>query len=399
MRGMFHPCERGAMSAVFAVAVLFAAMHGPAARGGPGGEYRLIDLGGDEFGLVASSARDVSNSGFVVGELHTAAGARAFRWSLGAGMMLLAPGPFGTPGPAEGVNELGQSAGYSVDAANGDHALLWDEFGGVHDVGNLGGMPRFARGYGINNDGVIVGESRAPGGTHAFVWLPSSGMRDLGALPGGESRSAASAVNNRGDAAGHSDSSDGEQAVFWPMGQPALPLGDLAGGPFGSRALGLNELGQIVGKGTTAGGPRAFLWDAANGMRDLGVAHAGDSQSFADDVNASGLVVGQSIGDAAVAVLWTEARGMVDLNTLVDESAAGWRLLAATAVNDDGWIVGYGLANEGSERAFLLVPIPEPAGGVGVLICLGLMIRARLAGRPGGGQNPMHGARRTSRKS
>ena len=53
---------------------------------------------------------------------------------------------------------------------------------------------------------------------------------------------------------------------------------------------------------------------------------------------------------------------MTDLNSLT--SSSGWTLSDATAINDNGWIAGYGLNPTGQEHAFLLTPIPEPSAFV-----------------------------------
>ena len=48
---------------------------------------------------------------------------------------------------------------------------------------------------------------------------------------------------------------------------------------------------------------------------------------------------------------------MIDLNSSLD-SAAGWTLTCARAINDSGQIVGHGTAPDGNVRAFLLTPRP-----------------------------------------
>lgn len=58
---------------------------------------------------------------------------------------------------------------------------------------------------------------------------------------------------------------------------------------------------------------------------------------------------------------------MSDLNSLID-SACGWELRAATAINDVGQIVGFGINPAGQTVAFLLTPIPEPS----ILVLLGM---------------------------
>jgi len=63
----------------------------------------------------------------------------------------------------------------------------------------------------------------------------------------------------------------------------------------------------------------------------------------------------------------------IDLNTLIDPSS-GWTLEGANCINNNGWIVGYGINPDGYEHAFLLTP--EPATvlllGLGVPILAGL---------------------------
>jgi len=48
------------------------------------------------------------------------------------------------------------------------------------------------------------------------------------------------------------------------------------------------------------------------------------------------------------------------LNNLISPDS-GWTLKDATAINDNGQIVGYGDDGSGQARAFLLTPVPEPA--------------------------------------
>jgi hypothetical protein len=60
------------------------------------------------------------------------------------------------------------------------------------------------------------------------------------------------------------------------------------------------------------------------------------------------------------AFLYSDAMGMVDLNTRIDPRL-GWELDAAAAINDAGQIVGSG-RHHGKARAFLLTPL---GGGKG----------------------------------
>lgn len=99
------------------------------------------------------------------------------------------------------------------------------------------------------------------------------------------------------------------------------------------------------------------------------------SNSGAIGINNNGVIVGASW-------LGNEMRGFVyvggqmrDLNQLLDLSGEGWIIESANAINDDGWIVGTGFYNGGKERAFLLIPVPEPSsfllGVLGVFCALG----------------------------
>lgn len=94
-------------------------------------------------------------------------------------------------------------------------------------------------------------------------------------------------------------------------------LGTLGGnspGANNSYALGNHSLGQVVGTTTTPGAPN--------------VLHA--------------FIYRQGV--------------MLDLNTLVDSSGANWNLGSASAINDNGWIVGDGGKPSGG-AAFLLIPV------------------------------------------
>ena len=92
--------------------------------------------------------------------------------------------------------------------------------------------------------------------------------------------------------------------------------------PF-SCANGINDRGQVVGYADTGGDGHAFLY--ANGT-------------------------------------------MTDLNNLISPTS-GWVLATASAVNNNGWIVGCGDdPSGGNGEMFLLTPTPEPS----TLVLLGI---------------------------
>lgn len=133
-----------------------------------------------------------------------------------------------TSGAATAINDQGQIVGISgiCDQAVGRfsaiHAVLWQN-NHVHDLGNLG-VGAWNTPMAINQRGVVVGFANVPGGgdagnfnAHAFIWTARSGMRDLGTLPG-DSISEALGINDAGLIVGESCGASGCRAVLWQDG-------------------------------------------------------------------------------------------------------------------------------------------------------------------------------------
>ena len=51
-----------------------------------------------------------------------------------------------------------------------------------------------------------------------------------------------------------------------------------------------------------------------------------------------------------------ENGAMIDLDSVLNAMGTGWRLDSATAINNNGQIVGYGTNALGRQEAFLLTP-------------------------------------------
>jgi hypothetical protein len=45
---------------------------------------------------------------------------------------------------------------------------------------------------------------------------------------------------------------------------------------------------------------------------------------------------------------------MVDLNTMTDASGAGWTIVSASAINDNGQVAAWGINTSGQAHALLL---------------------------------------------
>ncbi len=221
------------------------------------------------------------------------------------------PYPVGFSEPyTAAINSSGQVAGTELDAAR--YSTASNPVPNPVDLGNLGQIGGNA--YAINDSGQVVGESStASGGVHAFVYSGTS-ITDLNTLGGAA-----------------------------------------------SLAYAINNNGQIVGASQTAGNGTvdAFLYTISSGhMTDLSTLYGGSSEAYG--INDHGQIVGTSDGSAFV----NNSGTMTDLNNLMDSSGAGWALMAASAINNNGWIVGVGNNPDGNNDAFLLTPVPEPPAGV-----------------------------------
>jgi probable HAF family extracellular repeat protein len=201
-----------------------------------------------------------------------------------------------------------------------------------------------------------------PGGGHrAFLWTDGT-MQDLGTLGGTES--IAYDVNADGEIVGASAVDLTEQCGFlWHRGQ-MRNLGTLGG--TWSEATAISDAAQIVGASRTAtdSDEHACRWSHGV-LQDLGTL-PGCLVSRANDINHVGQVVGYCLPSGprsrtspsrsrGGAFLYTDATGMVDLNTRIDPKSA-WELDTATALNDAGQIVGNG-RHRGRTRGFRLTPL------------------------------------------
>ena len=238
--------------------------------------------------------------------------------------------------------------------------LAWAQDYGVLQIPTLGG--KLTRAFGVNDAAQIVGTSdTADGNSHAFLWRKGTHLQDLGTLGGPTSE--ASAINAAGQVVGTaSDIYDNNRPFLWSTANGMQDLGTL-GGPYGG-AGALNSNGVVVGSALPTGPfnyVNAFRWTQAGGMMELGTVGV---DSGASAINDNGDVVGFSyVADGSVhAFLWTAAGGIQDIGTL-----GGLTCLAA-GINDSGEVVGYSNTASGTDHAFFwtsatgMLDLGAPAG-------------------------------------
>jgi len=263
-----------------------------------------------------------------------------------------APVPIGTLGgdfsQAFDVGDSGAVVGESLNAAGESQAFVWDGLS-MSELPTLGGDSGVARS--INDFAVVVGRAEIPGianYSHAVRWTNGQAF-DLGTLGGTVSE--AWDINGSGQIVGWARTPTiSSRAALWENGT-VTDLGTLGGTL--SHANAINDAGQIVGQAQVTGNTtwHACLWEAG-GVLDIGT--LGGSQSEAFDINASGQIVGQSqmSTGGAGGFLWEDGTLYRITDLLVPEDAA-WSITSAQAINDDGWIAGWGRLGNGTYPVLL----------------------------------------------
>ena len=330
-------------------------------------DYTFTDLGTPSGSL--SVAESINNLGQIVGEASSSNSIpwHAMLWNNGAAIQLDTGESY-----AWGINNSGQVVGRGSNS----HATLWDN-GAVTDLGTLAGNGSVA--LGINDSGKVVGGSNLNG----VLW--NNGVAsalvplDPTTNPGGQAGGQAYSINSSGQIVGMSLFMGNWHATLWDNGVPS-DLGTLGNGNT-SQANSINNSGQVVGWSTSEGVGmiHATLWSngVATNLGELG--NDVGNYSHAHSINNSGQVVGITYfsGGGGAATLWSNGN-IVDLNTLLSASdvAAGWRLMSANSINDNGSIVGQAQNNLLGIHAgaFLLsvAAVPEVDTSAMLLIGLGL---------------------------
>lgn len=339
--------------------------------------YKIIDLGNFP-GNDSSRAQGINAAGDVVGNASIDGSQHAFLYKNG---VLKDLGTFGGQRSyAFDINDAGQIVGSTTTAAGVPYAYRYQN-GAITNLGKFDA-------YRINNSGQVIGTflfGTQPTRWHSVVYKDGQ-LIDLGTLGGNSAW--VYGINDQGDIVGQSGTGtfnerDSEiyRGFVYRDGQ-MTPLGTLGG--YDSLARDINNLGQISGwaKITTAFRPdfdtHPFLLNAVGDvMKDLDTVGCCTTDAVA--INNLGQIVGYSDhlpGGDPHAFLYQNGQ-IGDLNFLIDP-ASGWLLRGATDINDSGQIVGYGRSPSGSEHAFLLTPVPEPAAALHLVVAAaGLLSRRR----------------------
>jgi probable HAF family extracellular repeat protein len=346
--------------------------------------YSLTDLGVVK-GMQTSEVVAINQWGHVAGTGYNESESCAFHYDYLKKFMEDAGGLNSRGFGISSTNLVVGDAFFGPAMEPRSHAVIFS--GGVaKDLGVLKGQV-YSRANGANAIGQVVGfagPTRDSSESRAFMWTYQTGMKDIGTLVGG-SYAQANAINEAGFVTGTSQTGAmfvTTHAFIYQTPANSGPgisgqmrdLGVLGG--FSSYGMAINGFNHVAGYSTLKANSErvhAFLHNG-KGMIDLGSLGAKGTESdvsVALGVNKLDQVVGYSYLPGApgmplqqVAFLWRPNTGqMVDLNTLLYGLGRNYRLISATAINDDGQIVANALdIQTGGPRAVLLTPTPPIQG-------------------------------------
>lgn len=315
-------------------------------------QYEIHDLG--KAGGIGSTALDVNKKLLAVGVTG---------WP---GDELWRPGIFSIDQPAMAIYTPGPGTANSVNKKGevvGQYEMLTGGYGFIWKNNQLFTLPsngwRWISPNAINDKSDIVGSGAlccSDPSSHA--WKYSNGkLVDLGTWGG--SSAYAVAINKHGDMAGYrtrytAAGASVMEGIRIIDGKRHVLKSGVSGGSV--QLTSMNDSGDVAGNVYQGAGSdaRAFVL-IDNKSQIINAAQAGTANS----INNKGQVVG-SFRDAGssgeYAFLWENGR-TVELSNLPEVRAAGWMFLQrATAISDEGVIVGLGFNASAQGHAFMLVP-------------------------------------------
>jgi probable HAF family extracellular repeat protein len=301
--------------------------------------YHVEELG--SFGGPYLVGLAINNHGDVAGYAYLADGTiHAFRWTESGGLEDLGANG-GWLSQAAGINDNGDVVGVYLDAANEPHGFVAPRGGAMRDLRTP--QRQIVRVNSITNDGRMTGMlySFTPSfQVHAFRTLVDGTLEDLGNTV---YASVGWHINANGEVTGyeaHTTSGTEQSAFRFSDGLGKVDLGTVGGAR--SSGMAINNSGVVVGwsEGAAADAwSRAFRARPGSSIEDLGT--LGGLNAGAESINDAGAVVGWATGQYFMtAFVYTDADGMMDLNTRVVPADGSRVIYDAIGVNDAGQIVG-----------------------------------------------------------
>jgi len=320
----------------FFIAMLLAAGTAQAARTP---QWTITDIGA--LSTFGAAARGVNDMGDIVGYSSVPptagqqGGLHAFLWQNGVMTDLgLAPGtsPASPNSEAVAVNDRGTilASDWNNDAWIVKDGV-WNPLG-THDPAD------------INRAGVVIGHYWGGAGSRSYIYREGI-ITDLGGFGG--DNTVAFSINDKNVVAGFAQFPEGNSHAFVYDGT-LHDIGTLGGAS--SFADGINSHGEVVGRSLDAAGVwKAFIWDDRGGMRPLVDAANGSASAINDHGTVIGFIDNRAfVYDDGVVTM---------LDQIPAVRAAGWTQLIPEAINNRGWIVGFGSkAGSNFGGAFLLTP-------------------------------------------
>ena len=260
----------------------------------------------------------INNAGQIVGTAYdTASRPVAFRHATGSFHIYPSPGPAHSAW-GNGINAAGTIVGYCDRNGSTYHAMYAATTGNSVDFDS--NFNRNSEAVAINDSGYVVGVASS----QTFIGHTSGWIHLLGSTVG--ANFVAKDMNNDFVIAGYDTTWGGKT---YDVGTGTSTYLGFALGSFSNRAYAINESGEVAGTVGTQG----FLYSSAF------VKKFGANVTEVKAVNADGDVVGTANGKAFVYL--RDSDEFIDLNTAISPiTAATWKLISATGINDGGVICG-----------------------------------------------------------
>jgi hypothetical protein len=249
------------------------------------------------------------------------------------------------------------SSNGTVVGSGNSQPIRWDSTNGITVLG-----PAYGEANGINSSGAVIGTRELGSADRTNLWSPSNALTSP--YPTANSRGVA--INDNGNFVG--TTAGGTVGYYSPSSaSPRVSLGTF---------LPTDMTNDRVLSGSL-GSDAAILTIDTNSLVNIGKLFPSDTFASALGLNNSLTAVGVSQGSGAF--IYDSTFGMRGLTGLLDSQFAGWTILSASDINDNGMIVATGRFN-GVDQAVLLTNItavPEPSSLALSAIACTLLIRQR----------------------